>query len=94
MMMVTGRGVVFWNCLEKLLQAFFLICDFVAEHPRASFVVCQIMILAIVCFWLCPNRYTPQVEGLRAKADEAELPSATAATAPAAANITVTVEGF
>ncbi|CAE7194541.1 unnamed protein product [Symbiodinium sp. CCMP2592] len=49
-----GYGEMFWNFLEQLLYAIFLIADFLAEHPMMSFVLSQCVIIAVLCgIFLC-----------------------------------------
>ncbi|CAE7827544.1 unnamed protein product, partial [Symbiodinium sp. CCMP2592] len=64
-----GYGEMFWNFLEQLLYAIFLIADFLAEHPMPSFIVSQCVIIAVLCgIFLCRGN---RPERLHEKAGEA-----------------------
>ena len=81
-----GYGEMFWNFLERLLYAIFLIGDFLAEHPLTSFVLSQCIILAVLCAIFCCRR--SGAAELHAKAEAASEPQA-----PPNLCINVTVEG-
>ena len=91
----SGYGIVFWNFLERLQYAIFLISDLLAEHAMTSFVLSQSLILAAVCVVLCCCR-SDAVARLRGKASEADQSAcgfSELQTASPSVCINVTVEG-
>ncbi|CAE7237703.1 GIP [Symbiodinium sp. CCMP2592] len=87
-----GYGEMFWNFLEQLLYAIFLIADFLAEHPMPSFIVSQCVIIAVLCgIFLCRGN---RPERLHEKASEAAASSdSSAPQATPGVCVNVTVEG-